>query len=762
MDEARLVFVDGVFPTDVTSHLAQLQQVSGASTSDDGGERAKVVAIVARHQHLEALPADLPYLPSLAAHLRELDLSLNRLTELPAALSCLERLEYLNLGHNAFAQVPALVLTSAQATTGGGGGLRHLFLGGNRLTSLPAELARLTRLENLSLGHNQFDSVPPVVYALTSLLSLSLNHNAIAAVDDGNDDGRSFARLSRLRTLDLSHNALTELALDVPRSLTSLDVSANTGLTTLALMPQLLSAKERKPAKLKRLDVSRCGLGGLSPTLAGFGRLAWVDYADNPWDDAHAYLRTRPLPAAVLAWLRIRGPAVPTEHAGAPLAIPPDAVTLGSQIDALENRYSLLGGRMSSSGEECTVKVYADDTPAETIAHEFSVLQTLYAGRDDSPLVGISFRPGQLPWLVFRKCLVCHVIEQRSLETHVKGQQLSVEERAQMAYHAAEAVDALLAGIDANFPEDEDERLTNERASLLALLYRDIQQSHHWLVQDPLDLLAAAAGDDRASPRWSLAPLPSSSLASSPQLVYAVGLLLHTVFAAGHARNDRNAGDVMARRPRRLAVELPLAVRQLLEWTWEWEKEAPTTTRKRRQPHMQPRVQVGHGERRPVLQDVMWLCFWLGHERTRVDATHGLGLRDFGPQLVYDMERADRGDNENENEKNENEDKNESEEGMDEETRNNLLGLFAETQRRVSERAMTLRSVKKEQKREQYWQVSHADLYSDDDDDDLEASDDDSDDSDDNGEASSGQGGLLQLQAMLANITNSFRDMTNA
>ncbi len=84
---------------------------------------------------------------------------------------------------------------------------------------------------------------------------------------------------------------------------------------------------------------------------------------------------------------------------------------------------------MSSSGEECTVKIYADGTPAEAIAHEFSVLQyhittdrlpmlpqifngffcanrTLYAGRDDSPLVGISFRPGQLPWLIFRKCLV--------------------------------------------------------------------------------------------------------------------------------------------------------------------------------------------------------------------------------------------------------------------------------------------------------------------------------------------------------------------
>jgi hypothetical protein len=262
------------------------------------------------------------------------------------------------------------------------------------------------------------------------------------------------------------------------------------------------------------------------------------------------------------------------------------------------------------------------------------------------------------------------------------------------------------------------------------------RQRRRTQAQDPLDLLVAAAGDDRASPRWSLAPLPSSSLASSPQLVYAVGLLLHTIFAVGHAKNDRNAGDAMARRPRRLAVELPLAVRQLLEWTWEWEKEATTTTRKRRQqPQTLPRAQVGYGERRPVLQDVMWLCFWLGHERTRVDANHGLGLRDFGPQIVHDMERADRGENENENE-NENKNESEDDEVMDEETRNNLLGLFAETQRRVSERAMTLRSVKKEQKREQYWQVSHADLYSDDDDDDLEASDDDSDDRDDNDEAS--------------------------
>ena len=50
-------------------------------------------------------------------------------------------------------------------------------------------------------------------------------------------------------------------------------------------------------------------------------------------------------------------------------------VVVSRAVQALENRYSLLGGRMSCSGEECTVKVYAAKTSAETIAHEFSVLQ---------------------------------------------------------------------------------------------------------------------------------------------------------------------------------------------------------------------------------------------------------------------------------------------------------------------------------------------------------------------------------------------------
>jgi hypothetical protein len=309
--EDKLVFAGGVFPTDIAHHLAQL----APQQSHDTGER-KVVAIIAKNQHLEALPPDLPYLPSLAAHLVELDLSFNGLTHLPPALSCLDHLENLNLSHNAFAQLPPVPVMTSAAT------LRHLFLSGNRLSSLPPELAGLTRLENLFLGQNQFEAVPPAVFGLTSLLSLSLNHNAIRSVPA---DG-SFARLSGLKTLDLAYNELARLALDVPSSLSSLDVSSNTLLSSLQIGCSAASSK--KSAKLRHVDLSRCRLASLPESLAGFDRLASLQYADNPWNDEHAFMRTNPLPSAVLAWLRIRAPGTT-----GPMVIPADAITLGSEIE---------------------------------------------------------------------------------------------------------------------------------------------------------------------------------------------------------------------------------------------------------------------------------------------------------------------------------------------------------------------------------------------------------------------------------------------
>jgi hypothetical protein len=65
----------------------------------------------------------------------------------------------------------------------------------------------------------------------------------------------------------------------------------------------------------------------------------------------------------------------------------------------------------------------------------------------------------------------------------VKTQQLSIEQRAQLAYHATEAVDALISSVDEANPHGSAEEQANERASRLSLLYRDIQLSENWIVR---------------------------------------------------------------------------------------------------------------------------------------------------------------------------------------------------------------------------------------------------------------------------------------
>ena len=49
--------------------------------------------------------------------------------------------------------------------------------GGNKLTSLPAEIGQLTSLAELRLYNNQLTSVPAEIGQLTSLTDLTLNNN---------------------------------------------------------------------------------------------------------------------------------------------------------------------------------------------------------------------------------------------------------------------------------------------------------------------------------------------------------------------------------------------------------------------------------------------------------------------------------------------------------------------------------------------------------------------------------------------------------
>ena len=69
-------------------------------------------------------------------------------------------------------------LTSLPAEIGQLASLRQLVLGGNQLTSLPAEIWQLTSLEELSLSGNQLTSVPAEIGQLTSLSGCSSTQSA--------------------------------------------------------------------------------------------------------------------------------------------------------------------------------------------------------------------------------------------------------------------------------------------------------------------------------------------------------------------------------------------------------------------------------------------------------------------------------------------------------------------------------------------------------------------------------------------------------
>ena len=57
-----------------------------------------------------------------------------------------------------------------------------MHLGGNQLTSVPAEIGQLTSLELLGLGGNQLTSVPAEIGQLTSLEYLWLSGNKLTSV----------------------------------------------------------------------------------------------------------------------------------------------------------------------------------------------------------------------------------------------------------------------------------------------------------------------------------------------------------------------------------------------------------------------------------------------------------------------------------------------------------------------------------------------------------------------------------------------------
>jgi leucine-rich repeat protein SHOC2 len=235
LDGQGLSYLPAALWVDLQS-LSLLPHVLSLTASRNGIERLPVDCLFVRMNSLRKLDVsenrlvDLP--PDLGdvRTLQILNVAGNDLRELPSQLTRLERLQVLDLSRNGIEQVPV--------TASGMPELKFLQLHQNRLTVLPDDFfeprvsTSPVQLTRLTLHHNRLKFLPPSLSFCTRLTRLDLSWNILHRLCGG------FGSLASLTELDISHNALVELPDDLGGciALQKLDVSFN----KLRLLPDSL------------------------------------------------------------------------------------------------------------------------------------------------------------------------------------------------------------------------------------------------------------------------------------------------------------------------------------------------------------------------------------------------------------------------------------------------------------------------------------------------------------------------------------------
>uniref|UniRef100_A0A3Q2V3A6 Leucine rich repeat containing 10 n=1 Tax=Haplochromis burtoni TaxID=8153 RepID=A0A3Q2V3A6_HAPBU len=157
----------------------------------------------------------LPVAACLFNELVKLYLSDNNLSSLPAEVQSLRKLQLLALDFNCFEELPLAICRLPQ--------LSILYLGNNRLYHLPVELRELRELSTLWLETNCFTVFPKVVCELSNLKTLHLGYNQIRSLP------KEFGRLHELRSIWFAGNQLPDFppVLLEMHSLAVVDVDRN-------------------------------------------------------------------------------------------------------------------------------------------------------------------------------------------------------------------------------------------------------------------------------------------------------------------------------------------------------------------------------------------------------------------------------------------------------------------------------------------------------------------------------------------------------
>ncbi|KVH98480.1 Leucine-rich repeat-containing protein [Cynara cardunculus var. scolymus] len=136
---------------------------------------------------------------------RTLDLTHNKLADIPEEISRLTNMQRLILADNVIERLPSNV--------GKLQSLKFLILDQNRVTILPDEMGQLVRLERLSILGNQLTGLPDTIGSLRNLLLLNVSKNQLKFLPE------SIGSCFSLEELQANENSIEELPPSIPPSL---------------------------------------------------------------------------------------------------------------------------------------------------------------------------------------------------------------------------------------------------------------------------------------------------------------------------------------------------------------------------------------------------------------------------------------------------------------------------------------------------------------------------------------------------------------
>eukprot|EP00250_Pteridium_aquilinum_P034372 c7496_g2_i1 orf=320-1120(+) len=211
-----------------------------------------------RDSNLKTLPSQVI---DLSRSVRTLDVTHNKLVDLPVEIGGLINLQRLMASENLLQRLPS--------TLGKLQSLKVLALDENRLTTLPDELGLLVRIERLSVSLNSLTSLPSSIGSLRNLTLLNISHNRFKQLPESlgscfsleellaNDNTieelpPSICNLTHLKSLGLDNNKLKQLPALLLKECTSLQSLSVHGNSITAEQLQLMDGFQEYEGRRRR------------------------------------------------------------------------------------------------------------------------------------------------------------------------------------------------------------------------------------------------------------------------------------------------------------------------------------------------------------------------------------------------------------------------------------------------------------------------------------------------------------------------------